>query len=196
VSLDERLPDCIVLHMGASRREALLLVERVRSASNAPVIIISDRAASDDQVAELVEAGADDFIAAPFGQKEFIARVSRAVRRWRNGGGVQQRIELGSVVLDTMKLTVCRDGNCARLSPIQFKVLLALVEQPGAVLPRSALIAAGWGSPYHASDDALRVTIKRLRERLAQIADGFGPTIVAVPGFGYYLDTSESAVEA
>ena len=131
-------PDLVLLDLGLPSLDGLDVCRRLRSATRAPVIVLTARDAVADRVRGL-DAGADDYIVKPFSLDELLARVRSALRRAssRDHGGV---LRAGDLVLDAAARTVTRRGEPVRLTRREFDLLECLKRHPGQVLDRATLL--------------------------------------------------------
>jgi len=182
-------PDLILLDLGLPDRDGLAVVESVRSAGTTPVLVLSARDREGDKVAAL-EAGADDYLAKPFGMAELQARIGAILRRASPGGqdpadaGV---LRIGELELDPDSHAVRVAGSPVRLTPIEFRVLQVLAEHAGRLVTYGRLLRAVWGAAYDDEAHYVHVYVGQIRRKLSQ-ADPEGRLaglIVPEPGVGY-----------
>jgi two-component system KDP operon response regulator KdpE len=184
---DAERPDLVLLDLGLPDLDGADIVRRIRRDAATPILILTARAAERDKVAAL-DAGADDYVTKPFGMEELRARVAALLRR--AGGPAadsQGRLRLGSVVLDIPSRVVTVGGTPVDLTPREYELLKAMLQQPGRVLTKGRLLRAVWGTAYADEAHYLHVYVSRLRRKLAA-ADPSGDAarlIVAEPGVGY-----------
>jgi DNA-binding response OmpR family regulator len=143
------------------------LIEELRSSGNAtPVIVISARTSEQDRVHALT-IGADDYLAKPFGMAELVARVGAAVRR----GGTPRpeapgRIEVPGLVIDPDLHQAFVEGEDARLTPTEFRVISVLASEMGRAVDRDTIQQRVWGMPYRPRDRSIDVCVRGLREKI------------------------------
>ena len=157
----------------------------VRERSSCPIIMLTAKGAEEDKVRGL-RLGADDYVTKPFSAQELLARVEAVLRRARGGEGGEREetISLGDLSIDQQRKQVTLAGRELRLSPTEYRLLLCLAVNAGVVLSRDELLTQVWGKAYKGEDEILRVTLWRLRQKLADnpSAPRF---IVTRPGLGY-----------
>ena len=114
-----------------------------------------------------LEHGADDYITKPFSLAILRARVSAQLRRAEQTDTVHNRIVLDRFVFDFDRMEFQKEGQLIELSKIEQKLLRLLVENKGVTLSRAMLVDRIWtdGAEY-VDENALSVTIKRLRDKL------------------------------
>lgn len=153
-------------------------------ALDVPVIFLT---ASGDEYSVVtgLDMGADDYISKPFRPRELISRIRSVLRRC---GKRQSVLQLGDVVVDTVKGTVTRNGSDLFLSALEYKLLLVFLNNRGQILSRARLLEELWDSAGEfVEDNTLTVYIKRLREKIEP--DPREPQwIRTVRGLGYRLE--------
>ena len=131
------------------------------------------------------DLGADDYVAKPFRPRELVSRIKNVLRLTGSTGTV---IRLGDVTVDTVKGTASKNGRDLYLSALEYRLLLMLINNRGAVLSRAKLLESIWdmGGDF-VNDNTLTVYVKRLREKLED--DPQNPTVIkTVRGIGYKVD--------
>ena len=179
-----RRPDLLVLDLGLPDGDGVALIQALRGWSALPIIVLSARSAEADKIAAL-DAGADDYLAKPFGAGELLARVRAQLRRhYRQTAEGATTIAFGAVSIDLARRTVQREGQALHLTPIEYKLLTLLATQPDRVLTHQQLLKAVWG-PGHAQDTHyVRVHMANLRKKVE--ADPSMPAhLVTEAGIGY-----------
>jgi two-component system KDP operon response regulator KdpE len=175
--------DLVVLDLGLPGIDGVEVIRRLRTWSDAPVIVLSVRESQADKI-DALDAGADDYVTKPFSMDELQARM-RAVLRRR---GVAQTdgpvVRVGSLEVDLAKRLVRRDGEPIHLTPTEFALLEAFVTNPGKLLTHRWLLKRVWGEAYGDESNYLRVYVAALRRKLEE--DREAPSlIVTEPGVGY-----------
>jgi DNA-binding response OmpR family regulator len=181
-------PDLIVLDVMLPGIDGFEVCRRVRERSTCPIIMLTAKGAEDDKVLGL-RLGADDYVTKPFSAQELLARVEAVLRRARPQEGVdreQVTLTIGDLRIDSRQKQVTLAGRELRLSPTEYRLLTCLAENAGTVLGRDELLTRVWGDAYRGENEILRVTLWRLRQKLAD--DPADPRyIVTRPGHGYML---------
>ena len=138
--LKERSPDLVILDLMLPKLDGFTVLRRLRDFHpTLPVLILSARGSEDEKV-EGLRAGADDYLAKPFGVKELVARVDVLLRRVR---GVGERVRSGALVLDTATRVVSRGGHEVLLSKKEQEILFHLCKHRDRVVTRNELLSAG-----------------------------------------------------
>jgi DNA-binding response OmpR family regulator len=132
-----------------------------------------------------LQAGADDYVVKPFGRQELVARVQALLRRaGRDAAQQQEHYVDDRLTIDFAQRAVTFDGEAVALTPLEFKLLGALVRHPRQVLSRDQLLELVWGNTYGVSGDQVKLYVGYLRRKLAP-KDPAGAPIETVRGFGY-----------
>jgi len=183
----EIAPDLILLDLGLPDGDGVHLVERLRKKASTPVIVLSARIREEDKVKAL-DAGADDYLTKPFGLQELLARIRVVQRRLTREAQSRQptSFSFGSIEVDPQKRMVLKGGQPARLTPIEYRMLLALIEIPGKVLTHRELLRRVWGPAHHEQLYLVRIHMSHLRGKLED--DPSRPRhLVTEAGVGYRL---------
>jgi two-component system, OmpR family, KDP operon response regulator KdpE len=174
--------DLVVLDLGLPGIHGHEVIERIRSWSDVPIIVLSVMDGQRDKV-EAFEAGADDYVTKPFGMPELLARM-RAVRRRVEGDRRSPIVRFGELVVDLSRQLVLLDDEAVHLTPTEYRLLEAFVTNPGKLLTHRWLLQRAWGSGYSTEHQYLRVFIRQLRAKLSD--DPARPRfIVTEAGLGY-----------
>lgn len=159
----------------------------IRAGSGVPIMFITARTAEEDRLRGF-DIGADDYITKPFSPREVVARV-RAVLRRAAAPGPATEVRLGDSVLRTDALTIARGGAAAKLTPVESRLLAALMAARGRVLTRAQLVGHACGDDYDGSERTVDAHIKNLRRKLAQLpGSDTALRIVTTHGAGYHLE--------
>jgi two-component system KDP operon response regulator KdpE len=185
-----RRPEVVLLDLGLPDLDGMDVLRQVRAEASTPVIVLSARDQERQKVAAL-EAGADDYLTKPFGMDELLARVRVALRHsagWSGGGDAP--IAVGALRIDLERRRLTRDGKEIHLTPTEYELLKALLQQHGRVVTRSRLLTAVWGDAYADAAHTLHVHLASLRRKLE--ADPANPRIIRTePGVGYRLELDD-----
>ena len=170
----------VVLDLGLPKTPGLEVLRWLRARGNrVPVLILTARDAVKERVTAL-DGGADDYVAKPFDLEELCARV-RALHR-RSVGNASPLLCHGKIEIDTCARSVTCDGQEIALSPKEFAILQALVENAGKVVPRERLMTSIYGWDDDVGSNVLEVHIHHLRRKLV------AASLKAVRGVGYRLN--------
>jgi len=175
-------PDLVVLDIGMPKLDGFTVVERIRSSSAVPVLILTARDSLNDRVQGL-KHGADDYLVKPFAIEELLARIEALLRRLHPDDN--HLLTFGDLKLDLETHEAARDGVHLQLTPREFQLLAAFLHYPRQVLTRDQLSRQAWGYAYHSESNFVDVAVKALRAKLE--AEGEPRVIQTVRGFGYAL---------
>jgi DNA-binding response OmpR family regulator len=181
--LFEAAPALVILDVSMPEMDGYQTLERIRDLSDVPVIMLTARTQELEKVRGL-SAGADDYVAKPFGRQELLARVQALLRRSGGKSEVQEAYGDGFVQIDYAQRRVTVQDRDVQLTPLEFKLLAAFVQNPNQVLSRDQLLDLVWGDPYGVSGDQVKLYVGYLRKKLVPDAPDTAP-IETVRGFGY-----------
>jgi DNA-binding response OmpR family regulator len=185
----ESHPDLIVLDLMLPGMNGLDVCRTLRGESEVPIIMLTALTTDDDRLTGL-NLGADDYVTKPFSPRELAARV-RAVLRRIPGERGPEKIEHGALVVNFLKHEAFLESKPLNLTPIEFKVLGALVKEPGRVFSRAQIIEKALGHDFDSFDRTIDVHILKLRRKLEP--DPHHPRYIkTIYGAGYKLLENES----
>ncbi len=167
-----RRPDLMIVDLGLPDGDGKDLIRDLRSWVYSPILVLSAREREEEKVAAL-NAGADDYLVKPFGVAELLARIRALLRRSQLVPNVQtasSRVRFGNVQVDLASHEVTRDGEAVHLTPIEFRLLTALIRGHGKVLTHQHLLHETWGAAYSDRAHYLRVYMMQLRQKLEEDA--------------------------
>ena len=175
-------PDVIVLDLMLPGLDGIEVCRRVRTFSDAYVLMLTARSEEIDRIVGL-SVGADDYMLKPFSPRELVARVRALLRRPRQRAAAPAPAGLQ---VDAPRHEVRVDGRPVALTATEFRILAALARDPGVVVSRSALLDHAWGPEFVGDDHLVDVHVANLRRKLGDdpAAPRFVETVRAV---GYRL---------
>jgi two-component system alkaline phosphatase synthesis response regulator PhoP len=180
----EHHPDLIVLDVMMPGMNGLDVCRTLRSESEVPIIMLTALTTDDDRLKGL-DIGADDYVSKPFSPRELAARV-RAVLRRVPGERGPEKIEYNDLIVNFLKHEAYINEKPLNLTPIEFKVLGALVKEPGRVFSRAEIIDKALGHDFDSFDRTIDVHILKLRRKLEP--DSHHPRYIkTIYGAGYKL---------
>jgi two-component system alkaline phosphatase synthesis response regulator PhoP len=181
-ALGEAMPELILLDIMLPGEDGFSILRRLKTPAHTaaiPVIMITARDTEYDTVLGL-DAGADDYIAKPFGMMELVARVKALIRRTAAGSD-QALMSAGDLSVDVRRHVVTVAGKQTALTLKEFDLLRVLMEHRGAVLCRDKLLEIVWDLAYGGGTRTVDVHIQTLRQKLGACAH----MIETVRGVGY-----------
>ena len=177
--------DLVLLDVMLPRKDGFAVCRELRRAGKRmPIILLTARTHEAEKVLGL-ELGADDYVTKPFSPMELRARIKAALRR--SADAVPQVHQFGEFEVDFGRFELRRQGRAVDLTPIEFKLLAAFVQQKGAVLSRQQLLDQVWGRGVFVTDRVVDTHIGNLRKKVEANAEQ--PVyVVSVRGVGYRFD--------
>lgn len=162
-----RKPDLVILDLGLPDGDGLHFIQDLRQWSAVPVIVLSARSDEQDKIAAL-DAGADDFLTKPFGIGELLARVRVALRHRGKlaSESPETVITFGAVTVDIPARRVTRNDADVHLTPIEFRLLVSLLNHAGKVMTQRQLLNHVWGPNAVEHNHYLRIYMGHLRQKL------------------------------
>jgi len=188
-SLSAERPQVVLLDLGLPDRDGLELIPLIRARSDATILIVSARDATDEKVAAL-DLGAADYVTKPFDTDELLARVRAALRHRLTMQGGAQQVRSHGIAIDLLARRVTRDGVDVHLTPKEYQLLSELARFPGRVITHAHLLRTVWPNETDGEVGYLRVVVRNLRGKLEN--DPATPIIIVNElGVGYRLMGSE-----
>lgn len=182
--LREESFDLVLLDVSLSDGNGFAVCSAVKSEYKIPVIFLT---ASGDEFSTVTgfDLGADDYISKPFRPRELVSRIRNILRLTGGAGSV---VQIGNVLVDTVRGTATKSGKDLFLSALEYRLLLVFLNNRGIVLSRTRLLESIWDiAGDFVNDNTLTVYIKRLREKIED--DPQTPEIIkTVRGLGYKVD--------
>jgi two-component system, OmpR family, KDP operon response regulator KdpE len=179
--------DLIILDLNLPDLEGSEVLERIRSWSNIPVIVLSIHADEHEKV-RLLRLGADDYVVKPFGISELLARSEAALRRHLRSTNREPVVKAGPLSIDLVSRVVTLEGKRVQLTRKEYTLLHALAMHAGLVMTHQQLLREIWGS--HAGNiQYLRILVRKLRQKV-EIEPTQPRLIISESGIGYRLDPS------
>ena len=181
----ERRPDVVVLDLMLPGIDGIEVCRRIRTFSDAYIVMLTARAEETDKIVGL-STGADDYVTKPFSPGELVARIRAMLRRPRAGEEAPGSRRLGDLVIDPVAREVTRDGQPVSLTRLEFDLLDALSEQPRVAFSRRHLLERVWGSNGVGDEHVVDGHVANLRRKLGD--DPSDPRYVTtLRGVGYRL---------
>jgi DNA-binding response OmpR family regulator len=183
--LYEADPDLVILDVVMPELDGWATLKRIRDLSEIPVIMLTAQDEDEERIRGL-RGGADDYMVKPFTPGELVARIEAVLRR-SDSGRVRERYADAALTVDFKTLEVSAHGEHVTLTPLELRVLRALVEHRNQVLSRQQLMELAWDEPFTVSDDQVKVSVASLRKKIER--DPARPEMIqTVRGFGYRYD--------
>jgi two-component system KDP operon response regulator KdpE len=166
VEAGTRKPDVVILDLGLPDGDGVDFIRDFRTWSAIPVIVLSARVHETDKI-EALDAGADDYLAKPFGVGELLARV-RAVLRRKVAAETEKLsvFRFGDVEVDLTKRVVRKRGAEVHLTAIEYRLLSTMISNAERVITNRQILREVWGPSYVAHEHYVRVHMSHLRRKL------------------------------
>jgi two-component system KDP operon response regulator KdpE len=179
-------PDVLILDLGLPDMDGTDVIRRVRSSGDTPIIVLSVRETEREKV-QALDLGADDYLTKPFGVDELLARVRVALRHTAHPKtGADAVFKSGNLEVDLENRRVKAQGRDIHLTPTEYELLRAFIQNPGKLLTDRMLLQQVWGPDYGQETHYLHVYMSRLRGKIE--GDPERPRhLVTEPGVGYRL---------
>jgi len=176
----EEEPDLVILDLGLPDVSGQEIARRVRRTGDTPILILTAADEVGTKV-DMLNAGADDYLAKPFHVQELLARINVQLRK-RTLGAAQK---IGEMTIDPVRRQVLWGEDEVKLSPREYELLAYLAGQPGRVYSRKEIETNVWGEDLPPSSNVVDVHIANIRGKLREVG-GYG-VIRTVRGVGYAL---------
>jgi two-component system KDP operon response regulator KdpE len=179
-----RAPEAAIIEMDLADSSGIEVCRVLRQWSSMPLIILS-HVSDEDLMMEAFRVGVDDYLTKPFSPRELVVRLEAHMRRATVDH--DEPVPLwGDVYADLAARVVHRGGSPIRLTPIEYKLLSALVRNRGRLLTHDVLLRHVWGAVYGEDRQTLRNHMANLRRKLG--SPGSHGEIRTYPGVGYLLE--------
>ena len=183
-------PDLILLDIMMPNMDGYQFITQLRRESCTPVIMITAKQLEAD-IIHGFDLGADDYITKPFRMRELLVRIRAVLRRVAPKDIEESAIRIGDITLDVQKHEVHKGEAAVDLTPLEFLVLMILMQSPGKVVRRAELCMRLMENGYAGSESTLKIHIRSLRQKLGDDVDQT-KYIETIFGIGYrFMEISE-----
>ncbi len=166
VECGTRKPDLLIVDLGLPDIDGIEVIRDVRNWSRVPIIVLSART-QEQQKVEALDAGADDYLSKPFGTAELLARMRAHLRRSESQReNPSDEFSFGDVVIHFSQRSVTRAGERLHLTPIEYRLLMEMVKNPGKVMTHRQLLKDVWGPHSVEQPHYLRTYMGHLRQKI------------------------------
>ena len=185
--LDQDHFDLIILDVMLPKMDGLQffrLLQQDSKKSQIPIIFLTAKGEEVDRVVGL-ELGAEDYLVKPFSPRELVLRVKAILRRRQPSAEAPKEIvEVGKIHADIPRHRITVDKKSVELSPMEFNLLVVLMQRKGRVQSRDTLLQDIWGISTDVTTRTVDTHVKLLRQKLGRNA---GKMIETIRGIGYKL---------
>ena len=181
-AMAEHTPSLVLLDIMLPEEDGISVLKQLRSSARTcrlPVVMLTAKGTEYDKVLGL-DAGADDYLAKPFGMMELLSRIRALLRRTEREVNIYR---CGVLTVDQTRHTVTVNGREVVLTQKEFEVLCLLLKNRGQVLSRERLIEDVWGYAFTGESRTVDVHVRTLRQKLGEA----GAYIETVRGYGYKI---------
>jgi two-component system KDP operon response regulator KdpE len=163
---------------------------RIRDISDVPVIMLTGKKSTEDDIVIGLSYGADEYLIKPVGNRELVARVQAALRRAELLSRLDKKKRTTFndeyLTVDVVERKVIANGEQVKLTPTEFRLLAFLVEHAGNILTHRQILEKVWGWEYGDDVDYVRIYVAHLRQKIEP--DISRPKYVLTElGVGYYF---------
>lgn len=164
---------------------------RIRDKKNIPIIVLSAKSEDSDKILGL-SMGADDYITKPYNPAELVARVKASLRRYLSLGSADtirkgDSIEIGGLLLDKTARQLLVDGEPAKLTATEYKIIELLMENAGRVFSADEIYSRVWNEDAYSVENTVMVHIRHIREKI-EINPKEPRYLKVVWGIGYKIE--------
>jgi two-component system KDP operon response regulator KdpE len=176
-------PDIVVLDLGLPDIDGVEVIQKLRTWTPVPIVVLSGRVDSHDKV-DALDAGADDYVTKPFSVDELLARI-RAVTRRTAPSEPPPSVQIGQWQVNMADRIVSDDkGRTVHLTRTEWQLIELFARNPGKLISQRQLLQEVWGPTYLDETQYLRQYLTQLRRKLEP--DPARPRhLLTEPGMGY-----------
>ncbi|PRR81703.1 response regulator transcription factor [Clostridium vincentii] len=159
---------------------------KIRATSSVPIIMLTAKAEEDNKIDGLT-IGADDYITKPFSNRELVSRVKAIIRRtYRDNNPLAELLIInnGDLEINIGKMLIKKQGKTISLTSNEFKILVALLTNPGQIFSREQLVNKAFGIEYDGFDRTVDTHIKNIRQKIEDYPKN-PKYIISIYGMGY-----------
>lgn len=185
-AMKAQTPQLVILDLMLPEEDGISILKKLRMAAateKLPVLLLTAKSTEYDKVLGL-DAGADDYVAKPFGMLELLARVRALLRR---ALPQEDLLRAGDISLCSSRHEVESAGVPVQLTQKEFQLLELLMQHKGLVFSRSQLLEKIWGYGFEGESRTVDVHVRTLRSKLGDA----GAQVETVRGFGYKIGDSQ-----
>lgn len=188
--LDREKVDLLIIDVMMPKLDGIRATLKIREENALPIIILSAKSEDADKILGL-NVGADDYVTKPFNPLELVARVKSQLRRYTQLGAMTEKkeniYETGGLMIDDDRKEVTVDGESVKLTPIEYRILLFLVQNQGRVFSINQIYENIWNEEAIAADNTVAVHIRHIREKI-EINPKEPRYLKVVWGLGYKVE--------
>jgi two-component system response regulator PhoP len=165
--------------------DGLGVLKRIRGRKDTTPVLVLTAKEGKDSIVQLLNAGADDYLAKPFDLGELIARAKALIRRGK--GAAHPTLSALGLSVNTLEQSVCRNGISVELSPTEYRILEYLIHRPRAIVSKRELLEHLYDFNWEHHSNVIEVHVSNLRKKLDAPQPEADPIIETMRGRGYRL---------
>ncbi len=183
----ESTPSLVLLDVMLPKMDGFQVCREIRRISNIPIIMLTAKGETFDKVLGL-ELGADDYMVKPFENKELVARIKAALRRYDPKDDAEKEVVYPNLSINLTNYELKINGAAIDIPPKELELLFYLATNPNKVFTREQLLETVWGFDYFGDSRTVDVHVKRLREKLELAGKNLNWQLKTVWGVGYKFE--------
>lgn len=164
-------PDVVILDLGLPDMDGMQIIEKLRSWSAVPIVVVSARDQDRDKILAL-DAGADDYLTKPFSVDELLARLRVALRRQNGVPAGESVFQNGDLKIDFAAGCAYLQGKEIHLTPIEYRLVCLLARNVDKVLTHNTILKEVWIGATAEDIPSLRVFMAALRKKIEKAGSG------------------------
>ena len=177
--------DLVILDLMLPRLDGLGVLRRLRARQDATPVLILTAKEGKQTIIELLNAGADDYLAKPFDLGELIARAKALIRRGK--GAAHPTLNALGLAVNTLEQTVRRAEALVDLSPTEYRILEYLMHHPRKIVSKRELLEHLYDYNWEHHSNVIEAHVSNLRKKLDAAVPDAEPVIETMRGRGYRL---------
>ncbi|GAB1421839.1 response regulator transcription factor [Anaerolineales bacterium] len=162
-------PDVVMLDIALPKMDGWTVCQRIRAQSDAPILMMTAHAVTEQDIARGLDMGADEYMLKPLGKIELHSRIKALLRRAKYSSFEENEVtqyQDNYLSVDVPLRQVVIDGNMTKLTPTEFKLLETFIRHPGKVLSFERLLEEVWGVEYRDEHHYPRIYVSHLRRKI------------------------------
>ena len=187
----QRCYDLVILDLMLPKLDGLTVLRRMRSREDPTPVLILTAKEGKDTIVELLNAGADDYLAKPFDLGELIARTKALIRRGK--GASHPTLNALDLTVNTLEQSVRRAGVPVDLSPTEYRILEYLIHHPRKIVSKREMLEHLYDYNWEHHSNVIEAHVSNLRKKLDAALPGAEPVIETMRGRGYRLSAEQSS---
>jgi DNA-binding response OmpR family regulator len=184
-SARNRVYDLVILDLMLPKLDGLSVLRHLRTRQDPTPVLILTAKEGKSNIVELLNAGADDYLAKPFDLGELIARAKALIRRGK--GAAHPTLSVLDVEVSTLEQSVRRAGTLVDLSPTEYRILEYLIHHPRKIISKRELLEHLYDYNWEHHSNVIEAHISNLRRKLEAARPDAEPVIETMRGRGYRL---------